>query len=311
MYKRTRKISFFRISLEEHKLIEKRNTTQINELSNSETEKLFKEVYKKMTTLKNDHRACNVRTPNNDYVIEAYEYSNHILVARIGQQNTADTVALRDYETLESEDVPMSANQLLELYTFFMIDFETGILSYIGLNGAPKLSAIKQLFDESLSDRSIVAKLSVIMTDDVLDLLTRKDTISKITLSVAIPDDEILSEVVGLSKKDFDFLGNIKTKTATFKLVASKNKNLLKSNNELGTLIGRIKERFGDSVQHINVNAKNIDEKTQTYDLMNYNFTKKVEISGNKSGFSQDKLIEILKTTYNTNKRDLIRYSKC
>lgn len=311
MYKRTRKISFFRISLEEHKLIDKRNTTQINELSNSETEKLFKEVYNKMTTLKNDHRACNVRTPNNDYVIEAYEYSNHILVARIGQQNTADTVALRDYETLESEDVPMSANQLLELYTFFMIDFETGILSYIGLNGAPKLSAIKQLFDESLFDRSIVAKLSVIMTDDVLDLLTRKDTISKITLSVAIPDDEILSEVVGLSKKDFDFLGNIKTKTATFKLVASKNKNLLKSSNELGAFIGRIKERFGDSVQHINVNAKNIDEKTQTYDLMNYNFTKKVEISGNKSGFSQDELIEVLKTTYNTNKRDLIRYSKC
>ena len=81
-------------------------------------------------------------------------------------------------------------------------------------------------------------------------------SISKITLSVAIPDDEILSEVVGLSKKDFDFLGNIKTKTATFKLVASKNKNLLKSSNELGTFIERIKERFGDSVQHINVNAK-------------------------------------------------------
>ena len=93
--------------------------------------------------------------------------------------------------------------------------------------------------------------------------------------------------------------------------MASKNKNLLKSSNELGTFIGRINERFGDSVQHINVNAKNIDEKTQTYDLMNYNFTKKVEISGNKSGFSQDKLIEVLKTTYNTNKRDLIRYSKC
>ena len=34
------------------------------------------------------------------------------------------------------------------------------------------------------------------MTDDVWGLLTRKDTINKITLSVAIPDYEILSEVV-------------------------------------------------------------------------------------------------------------------
>lgn len=311
MYKRTRKISFFRISLEKHKLIEKRNMTQIYELDNSETEDLFQEVYNKMTTLKNDHKACNVRTPNNDYVIEAYEYSNHILVARIGQQNTADTVALRDYETLESEDVPMSDNQLLELYTFFMIDFETGILSYVGLSGAPKLSAIKQFFDDVLSSQCIVAKISVIMTDDVLGLLTRKDTISKITLSVALPDDEILSEVVGLSKKDFDMLDNVKTRTATIKLVANKNKNILKSSNELETFIERIKEKFGDSVQHININAKNSDERTQTYDLMEYNFTKKVEINGKYSGFSQNELIEVLKTTYNTNKRDLIRYSKC
>ena len=311
MNRRSRKISFYRISLEEHGYIKRRNTTRINELSNSKTEELFNEVYNQMTILKNEHRARNVCTINNDYVIEAYEYSNHILVARIGQQNTADTVALRDYETLESEDVPMSANQLLELYTFFIIDFETGILSYIGLNGAPKLSAIKQLFDDVLSDRCIVAKLSVIMTDDVLGLLTRKDTISKITLSVAIPDDEILSEVVGLSKKHFDLLGNVKTKTATIKLVANKNKNVLKSSNELGTFIERIKEKYGDSVQHINVNAKNNDEKTQTYDLMNYNFTKKVEIGRNDSGFSQNELIEVLKTTYTTSKQELIRYSKC
>lgn len=310
MNRRTRKISFYCISLEEHEFIEKRNTTRINELSHTRSEELFQEVYNKMLVLKNKHRACNVHTASNDYVIEAYEYSNHILVAKIGQQNTSDTVALRDSHTLESEDVPMSANQLLELYTFFMIDFETGILSYIGLNGAPKLSAIRQMFDDVLSEQCIVTKLSVIMTDNVLDLLTRKDTISKVTLSVAIPDDKILSEVVGLSKKDFDLLGNVKTKTATFKLVANKNKNIFKSSNELGTFVERIKEKYGDSVQHINVNAKNSDERTQTYDLLQYNFTKKVEISGKSFGFSEKELIEILKTTYTTNKHDLILYSK-
>ena len=44
---------------------------------------------------------------------------------------------------------------------------------------------------------------------------------------------------------------------------------------------------------------------------MNYNFTKKVEIGRNDSGFSQNELIEVLKTTYTTSKQELIRYSKC
>ena len=279
-------------------------------VSKSKSEELFNEVYNKMNVLKNEHRARNVRTSSNDYVIETYEYDNHILVAKIGQQNTADTVALRDSKTLESEGVAMSANQLLELYTFFMIDFETGILSYIGLNGAPKLSAIKQLFDDVLSEKSISTRLSVIMTDDILEILTKKETISKITLSVAIPDDRILSEVVGLSKKDFDLLGNLRTKTVTYKLVANKNKNILKSSYALGTFVDGIKNRFGDSIEHININAKNRDEDTQTYDLMQYNFTKKVSISRKASRFSESDLIEILKNTYTTNKHDLLRYIK-
>lgn len=310
MRKRTRKISFYCISLEQQEYIKKRNTTRITVVSKSKSEELFNEVYNKMNVLKNEHRARNVRTSSNDYVIETYEYDNHILVAKIGQQNTADTVALRDSKTLESEGVAMSANQLLELYTFFMIDFETGILSYIGLNGAPKLSAIKQLFDDVLSEKSISTRLSVIMTDDILEILTKKETISKITLSVAIPDDRILSEVVGLSKKDFDLLGNLRTKTVTYKLVANKNKNILKSSYALGTFVDGIKNRFGDSIEHININAKNRDEDTQTYDLMQYNFTKKVSISRKASRFSESDLIEILKNTYTTNKHDLLRYIK-
>ena len=290
--------------------LKKRNTTRITVVSKSKSEELFNEVYNKMNVLKNEHRARNVRTSSNDYVIETYEYDNHILVAKIGQQNTADTVALRDSKTLESEGVAMSANQLLELYTFFMIDFETGILSYIGLNGAPKLSAIKQLFDDVLSEKSISTRLSVIMTDDILEILTKKETISKITLSVAIPDDRILSEVVGLSKKDFDLLGNLRTKTVTYKLVANKNKNILKSSYALGTFVDGIKNSFGDSIEHININAKNRDEDTQTYDLMQYNFTKKVSISRKASRFSESDLIEILKNTYTTNKHDLLRYIK-
>ena len=147
------------------------------------------------------------------------------------------------------------------------------------------------------------------MTDDVLNLLTQKDIISKITLSVAVPNDEVLSDVVGLPKNDFDMLESVRTKTATYKLVAQRNKNILKSNSKLVGLITCIREKFGDNLKGINVNAKNKGESTQTYDLLNYSFTKKVYLNGhNGHYYSGNELMEILRETYNNNKKDLLKY---
>lgn len=309
MTKRIRQISFYYLCLEEHIYNKEKNTTKIKTLNNSEVEAEFQKVYDSMLDLDNGNKAKNVVTVSNDYVIEISEYNEHILYAKIGQQNNASTVALRDKETLETTGVPMTATQLLELFTFFMIDFETGVIAYVGLNGAPKLSAIRGLFDDVLLNFNIHTKLSIIMTDDVLDLLTKKDIISKITLSVAVPDDEILSDVVGLPKNDFDMLENVRTKTATYKLVAQRNKNILKSNSKFIDLITSIREKFGDNLKGIHVNAKNIGESTQTYDLLNYNFTKKVNINEHKGYYySEQELIEILRKTYNNNKNDLLKY---
>lgn len=309
MTKRIRQISFYYLCLEEHIYNKEKNTTKIKTLNNSEVEAEFQKVYDSMLDLDNGNKAKNVVTVSNDYVIEISEYNEHILYAKIGQQNNASTVALRDKETLEATGVPMTDTQLLELFTFFMIDFETGVVAYVGLNGAPKLSAIRGLFDDVLLNFNIHTKLSIIMTDDVLNLLTKKDIISKITLSVAVPDDEILSDVVGLPKNDFDMLENVRTKTATYKLVAQRNKNILKSNSKLIDLITYIREKFGDNLKGIHVNAKNIGESTQTYDLLNYKFTKKVNINEhNGYYYSEQELIEILRKTYNNNKNDLLKY---
>jgi hypothetical protein len=310
MEKRARKVSFYYICLEEEEYIKEKNTTRITILNSSLFEKAFEKVYKHMKELSNGHRACNVSTSSNDYVIEVYNYADHKFVAKIGQQNSSDTVSLRDSKTLEAQDVPMSPSQLLELYTFFLVDLETGILTYIGLNGPPKLSAIKQLFDDTLSEEMIRARLSVIMTDDILELLTKKDIISKITMSIAIPNDDLLGDVIGVSKKEFDILGDLKTKTVTLNLVANRNKNIFKSNRDLSSFVSSAREKYGERIKRINVNARNYNEGSQTYDLMQYNFTKKVIINPSDFGTTEIGLIEIMKKTYYNNRREIIKYIK-
>lgn len=309
MANQKRKVSFFLLSLEKHIYNADKNTTSIKIFNNDELEAAFQKVYSSMKELKNKHRAIDVHTSSNDYVVEIIEYKDHIVFARIGQQNYANTAALRDRTTLESEEVPMKENQLLELYTFCLIDLSTGVVSYIGINGAPKISAIKFLFDQVLCQEDVVARLAAILTNDILKTLVNKHVVSQMSITVAVPDDTILSNVVGLSEKSFDNLRNVKTKTATYKIVGTRNKNLFDTSQSFAALVGDIKSTFGDKLRSLKVNAKDYEEPSQSYDLLEYNFTKTVTL-GDRPYYllTEVEFKEILMLTYTSNKEELLVY---
>lgn len=156
MVSKTRKVSFYRLSLEKQTLLPGTRTVRVTQLNNSEIEDCFREIYnEKMQVLSDNHKAINITASNGHYVIEAISFEEHRAFLKIGQQNPSNTVALRDRTALETENVPMRESQLLELYTFCLIDFESGIVSYMELTGLPKfqLSAtclIKRLNREKI-----------------------------------------------------------------------------------------------------------------------------------------------------------------
>lgn len=312
MASKTRKVSFYRLSLEKRVVVPGLKAGQIKQLSNTDVEEFFKKLYgKKMHELHDGHRAIDLSVSNSEYVIETISFENHRAFIKIGQQNPSNTVALRDRTTLETENVPMTENQLLELYTFCLIDFVTGIVSYIGINGAPRISAIRSLFDKSVEPgENITTHLAAIMTKDILDVLVKKHIISKVSVTVAIPEDKILSDI-GLDQKSFDDIRNIKTRTATYKIVGRKNKNIFSSSGKLAELIASIKIKYGDNLKGLSVNARNENEKSQAYDLLQYNFTKTV-ILGNADStlLTLADFSEALVQTYDTYKEELLKYSR-
>lgn len=306
-----RKVSFYKLSLEKFTLIKERNTVRVELLSNEKLLQYFRKLYDEKTTqLRNGNKAINVSTSAGDYVVEIVEFDDKHTYMKIGRQNPSDTVALRDTQTLETEIVPMRESQLLELFTYCLLDFETGIISYIGINGAPRISAIRSLFDNCFfKEENVAAKLAAIMTDDILQTLVHKSIISKLTLTVAIPDDSILSDTLGLNESAFDSLRNVKTRTASYKLVATRNKNIFESSSKLAELIATIKERFGDRVQGLTANAKDAHENSQAYDLLHYNFTKTVVLNTkNTAELNEQQFKDALHETYTTYKDELLRY---
>lgn len=307
-----RKVSFYRISLEKVTEIKEENKTRIEELPNSELLLHFRKLYDiKTQSLGNGNKAITVNASTGKFVVEIVEFDDNHAFMKIGRQNPSDTVALRDIRTLETEIVPMRETQLLELFTYCLLDFETGIISYIGINGAPRISAIKSMFYNCFyKEESIYANLAAIMTNDILQTLMQKSIISKLVLTVSVPDDKILSDQMGINEHDFDLLQNVKTRTVSFKMVASRNKNIFKSSSKLAELIASIKGKYGDSLTGLKANAKNYDENTQEYDLLHYSFTKTVSLNTTDNAPLNEKLLkDALSEAYRTNKDELLRYS--
>lgn len=312
MASKMRKVSFYRLSLEKQVSGFGLHTGTKVQLSNADIEDYFKNVcLPKMSTLGDGHRAVDLSASNSEYVIEVVSYEMHRAFIKIGQQNPSNTVALRDRTTLETESVPMRESQLLELYTFSLIDFETGIVSYIGINGAPRISAIRKLFEQSAEQKEhIIAHLAAIMTRDILNVLIRKHIISKISVTVAVPEDQILSDI-GLDQASFDDIRNIRTRTATYKIVGRRNKNILSSSGKIAELIASIKMKFGDNLKGLTANARDENEKSQAYDLLQYNFTKTVVLGNADSTLlTLDDFKKALVQTYDTYKEELVRYSR-
>lgn len=308
MPSKSRKVSFYKITMEEEKTFG--NKKQNTFISADKIEEFFSLIYSsKMQPLRNGNKAITVKPSGIIYVIEVVEYNNHRTFLKIGQQNLSNTVALRDSNTLESERVPMKENQLLELFTFALIDFQTGIISYIGINGAPKISAVRALFDDNInSSNKITTNLAAIMTNDILNVLVRKRIISKISLTVAIPEDDILS-AQNIDMDTFDSLMNIKSQTATYNIVGRRNKNIFESSSKLAEFVAAIKMKYGNNLKKISANAKDDNEKSQVYDLMQYNFTKTVSLGYDDCGLVfEDDFKEALINTYNTYKSELLRY---
>lgn len=278
MAKKTRKISFYLLGLT-HKIEDGFHKAHDKQLSNAEVEEKFKYIYDhKATSLVGGTKAIHVPSSGGEFVIEIISYINHIAFLKIGQQNHSSNVALRDQNTLEAEKVAMSDSQALELFTFCMIDFETCIVSHMALGGAPRISAIRWLFDGFFAKEKIFASVASIMTHDIWKILTRKRTISKITVTVAVPQDKVLNDM-GFPREIFEGVQNVKTCQAKLSLTGQRYRSIFRSNALLEQLIESIKEEHRDRLKSLTVNAKDDGESSQTYDILQYNFTKTVPLT--------------------------------
>ena len=301
-----RKVSFYYLSQERTGDDGKKHEVALPQIESN-----FQHIYNQMNVLSNGHHAEKILYNHVNFVVEVIQYNtdNHLAFISIGYQNHANTAALRDQGTLELSAVPMTPTQKLELFTYCLIDFSTGVVSHISLTNAPRIGALRTMFDHYLlNDFKTSCSISAIMSSDIIEMIQNKRT-SKITVSVAVPDDTTLSDRIGVGRTAFDKLQNIKKVGYTYTLSAKRLRNIFNSPADVGKVVAAIKEEHGNQLQSLKINAKSDGEETQVYDLLQQNLTKKVAFDVEDiSELTPEDFHVSITTCYNANKDDLIKY---
>ena len=161
MVSKIRKVLFYRLSM---------NDKQGKIISPKELEAKFDKIIQEyMIKIPNSNRyAISIEKENEIFVIELIKKNNKLAFLKLGIQNASNAVALRNGETLESDEVDIAPNQSLETYTYCLIDFATTIVSYVNTNTSPRISVLKDLFEKCYGKEGFSPSMNIIFAPDAI-----------------------------------------------------------------------------------------------------------------------------------------------
>ena len=247
------------------------------------------------------------------YVADIFSYRNTNLFMRISSQKPSGAYLHRDYATNVPGGVLRGVSEDkegIEVYTYALLDYETGIFSIVNQQSAPNYKIINHFFTKY--NANYYMDFLPIPNPDGIDRIygAKEPKISQIEIEVPVPDASILERMFGWDVSD---ILNIQGKglKATMKVSGVEKKIITESDEETKGLIDCIKSKVTE-YNKARVRAKALGVKTRDYSFFEENFSYPIEIpsytiiSGERYYYSADDLIliyrENLQVAYNDNK---------
>lgn len=174
-----------------------------------------------------------------------------------------DNLQKRNIEDKTSIEIDLESDEYLEVFTYFCIFFEKiqTIIAYVATNHSLPVSRIERILTKNNNTMKIVP----ILARDVVGIIEGKDIVSKITYTTTHPSDKILSEL-GVTEELFEELSDKKSAKIEITLKSEgRNNSLFKDNKYLRKLIDTIKNKDRKAIK---VTARNEDEKSKEYDIL-------------------------------------------
>ena len=190
-----KKVNFFTVDLYESASCVKKDYLKLK--------KLLKVIIERHATPINNFLVLDLSRENElHYVADIFAYADEYLFMRISNQKPAGGYLYRDYITKEPAGVLEGVSEEkegIEVYTYALLDYETGILSIVNQQSAPNYKIINYILGKY--NKNYYLDFKAIPNPDGIDRIYHavEPRISQIEIEVPVPSAEILEQMFGWS----------------------------------------------------------------------------------------------------------------
>lgn len=222
------------------------------------------------------------------------------LFGRICKKKSNSAILKRHYGNLKADDVLTSREMRdrgIEVFTFFILDYNQGLLSIVNTKEAPGANALNGLFENYIQDYYL--EFVNIPNEDGIKLLynAKQPQISGIEFEIPVPSTEALQRILGLDEtaildmiQENVMMVSLSLKPMPYHKLTSKREDV---RQVLDILIGK-KKRYHKTIVKGNSETFN----SRKFDLHAKYFTYPIDVQkyrikdGRKVEYSQQEIIE-------------------
>ncbi|MCI7301536.1 MAG: hypothetical protein SOR93_06505 [Clostridiales Family XIII bacterium] len=270
----TKKVYFYAASL-----------TDGNEkkFSNEELKAKLTEIIERNGHENGEYRSVDISPPSEPLhmVLDVFKYKEDRLFCRISKQKLNSSVIQREYTTFKKEDVLPSGTERkngIELYTFGVLEYSSGIFSIVSAQGAPRIKALSNLFELYMES----CKLELISIPNIngIDAFYKgkEPEVSQIEIEVPLPSAATLEHVFGWSNDEcLEVLCEQKLRLNV--TVKGEPRNpILTGENESRSIVDKIKKGLS-GYNKAKLKGKIEKGKSQDYNFFEENFSYPIDIA--------------------------------
>lgn len=213
-------------------------------------------------------------------ILDIYENTESMLFARMCRKKPNNALIRRDYDSLETEDV-LAPEELkkygIEVFTFFMLDYQHGILAIVNAKDAPGAKVLNWIFEKY--DRGFDLGFVNIPNSDGINMLYNAGApkISEYEFVVPTPDARFLQDVLGMDETEIANIVTDNVQTATLILKPEPYRTIEHGTERIRRVLDILTNKK-EQYDKVLVKGRSDDFNTTSFDLHEQYFTYPIEI---------------------------------
>lgn len=242
------------------------------------------------------------------------------LFARVGRKKDSSDAIIRDNQTKKYEYVLAGEdllNKTLEICTYFLLDYTTGVVGFIIGKAAPSVQSLINIVNENY-DEYIMKVDNIVSPESVRALMNPGSSIGKIKYKFRVPNVDILKHV-GLDREQITSLYNTDIYEVELVIKNQPRRNITEDDNKISDIINKFAALPQAIKDTLAIHGKTRNSSSQDYSFDENEIVYSIDVPADKTVEGQKITLTVdevaneifirLRNIYNENKSALLSFA--